>query len=107
MLHRQQQFRAASVNAGLILEVRQHLAGFNGSRWLMYVKAGERRHTFGTVRRDSIPRACWLFFCWIAFHTRSGVNGSVLIRAPVARYSAFARHGAIGFTAPSPPPFAP
>ncbi len=47
------------------------------------------------------------FFNCNAFHTRSGVRGSVLMRTPVAWCSAFAMHGEMGFTAPSPPPFAP
>src|ERR1041384_2857756 len=43
----------------------------------------------------------------IALHTRSGVSGNSLIRAPVLQATALATAGATGMMPPSPMPLAP
>src|SRR5689334_22177747 len=129
MPHGQQQFCSARVNGRFIAIVPKHLRGFGDVAGLMDFKTRERGHAlvfgarvlrarvfcaggFGGLSLDGaedIFRAaggCAFFSC-NAFHTRSGVSGSLRMRTPAAWYSAFARHAPMGFTEPSPPPFAP
>src|SRR5580704_11115042 len=106
MLHGQEQFRPTRVDARLLPVMRQHLRGLRCAAGLVDFETRERGHGLRPPGCSSGLEAR-LFFSCKALQTRSGVNGSRLIRTPAAWYNAFAKQGEMGFRAPSPPPLAP
>ncbi len=93
VLHGQQQFGPAGIDAGIIAVMRQHLRRFSDAGGLMNLEPRERGHArvfaAGTF---APPEGCvcaagagvFLFLSCSAFHTRSGVSGSLRMRTPVA-----------------------
>src|SRR6266480_204427 len=122
MLHREQQFRPARIQACLLSELREHLGCFGSVFGLMNGKTSQGHHVdfrfwifdfglFGGMRPKFAifyPRSSFFDFLFRrARHTRSGVSGASRMRTPVARSTALAMFAAIELSEASPPPLAP